>query len=84
MAKRRRQASSRISWLDKKASNGIGWFFVHMPPGDRKSGIPHSVEIPAPVKGTMTEAFSISCRRRVIACGKIGGNHLCIVTAFYQ
>ena len=39
----------------------IGLFFVQMPPGERKSGIPHSVEIPAPVKGTMTEAFSISC-----------------------
>src|SRR5215207_5196704 len=53
MAKRRRQASFRISWLARNSSNGIGWFFVHSPPGERKSGMPHSVEIPAPVKGTM-------------------------------
>ena len=48
MAKRRRQASLRISWLETNSSNGIGWFLVHIPPGERKSGIPHSVEIPAP------------------------------------
>ena len=51
MTKRRRQASSRISLLAMKASNGIGWFLVHNPPGERKSGMPHSVEIPAPVNG---------------------------------
>ena len=54
MAKRRRQASSRISWLARKSSNGIGWFLVHRPPGERKSGMPHSVEMPAPVNGTIT------------------------------
>jgi hypothetical protein len=32
---------------------------VHSPPGERKSGIPHSVEMPAPVKGTMLEASAI-------------------------
>jgi hypothetical protein len=30
-----------------------------MPPGERKSGMPHSVEMPAPVKGTMVEASAI-------------------------
>ena len=32
---------------------------VHNPPGERKSGMPHSVEMPAPVKGTMLEASAI-------------------------
>jgi hypothetical protein len=40
-----------------KASNGIGWFLVHRPPGERKSGMPHSVDIPAPVKGTGLRAL---------------------------
>src|SRR5215475_4410921 len=64
MAKRRRQASLRISWLDRNSSNGIGRFLVQIPPGERKSGMPHSVEIPAPVNGTTTEAASISSRSR--------------------
>src|SRR5712671_630421 len=49
IAKRRRHASSRASWLATNSSNGIGRLRVHNPPGERKSGIPHSVEIPAPV-----------------------------------
>ena len=53
MAKRRRQASSRISWLARKSSNWIGRFLVQRPPGERKSGMPHSVEMPAPVNGTI-------------------------------
>src|SRR6266700_7481439 len=64
MAKRRRQASSRISWLAKNSSKGIGRFFVHSPPGERKSGMPHSVEIPAPVNGSTTFARSIRSRSR--------------------
>ncbi len=72
MAKRRRHASSRISWRAMKASNGIGWFLVHRPPGDRKSGMPHSVEIPAPVNGTMLSASSIRSRRRAMAVCKSG------------
>src|SRR5215472_312430 len=60
MAKRRRQDSLRISVLAKNSSNGIGLFLVHSPPGERKSGIPHSVEIPAPVKGAMVRAPSTS------------------------
>ena len=48
------------------ASNPIGWYFVQMPPGERKSGMPHSVEMPAPVKGTITAAaFTRSCRWRL-------------------
>jgi hypothetical protein len=38
-----------------------------MPPGERKSGIPHSAEMPAPVKGRITEASftrSVACERR--------------------
>ena len=34
----------------------IGLFLVHSPPGERKSGMPHSVEIPAPVNGTTVPA----------------------------
>src|SRR5262249_47968564 len=64
MAKRRRQASLRDSWLARNSSNGIGRFLVQMPPGERKSGMPHSVEIPAPVKGTITLAASMSSRSR--------------------
>src|ERR1700675_3850561 len=59
IAKRRRQASSRASGLATNSSNGIGRLRVHSPPGERKSGIPHSVEMPAPVKGTMLEASAI-------------------------
>src|SRR5271170_1503589 len=63
MAKRRRQDSLRASWLARNSSNGIGRFLVQIPPGERKSGMPHSVEIPAPVKGRMTSASPIaSCR----------------------
>ena len=36
MAKRRRQASLRISWLARKSSNWIGRVLVHSPPGERK------------------------------------------------
>ena len=46
--------SLRISALAMNVSNPIGWYLVHMPPGERKSGMPHSVEMPAPVKGMMT------------------------------
>src|SRR4029078_11237859 len=63
MAKLRRQDSSRISWLAMNSSNGIGLFLVQIPPGERKSGMPHSVEIPAPVNGATLRAFPMSfCR----------------------
>src|SRR5580693_628145 len=67
MAKRRRQDSLRASWLAMNSSNGIGLFLVHNPPGERKSGMPHSVEMPAPVKGTMTLALPTRSLRLVIA-----------------
>src|ERR1700730_674411 len=59
MAKRRRHASLRASALATNSSKGIGRLRVHNPPGERKSGMPHSVDIPAPVKGTITEAPAI-------------------------
>src|SRR4051794_17317990 len=59
MAKRRRHDSSRASWLATNSSNAIGRLRVHNPPGDRKSGIPHSVEMPAPVNGTIEDASAI-------------------------
>src|SRR5882757_11189661 len=72
MAKRRRQDSSRISRLAKNSSNGIGRFLVQMPPGERKSGIPHSVEMPAPVKGTTTRAASTAARSRATPVSRSG------------
>src|ERR1700730_775158 len=59
IAKRRRHASSRASRLATNSSNGIGRLRVHNPPGERKSGIPHSVEMPAPVKGIITDPSAI-------------------------
>src|SRR5579863_2582352 len=59
MAKRRRQDSLRASGLATNSSKEIGRLRVHIPPGERKSGMPHSVEIPAPVKGTMIDAAAI-------------------------
>src|SRR5215831_6744135 len=64
MAKRRRHASSRASWLAINSSNEIGRLRVHNPPGERKSGIPHSVEMPAPVKGMIVDAAAIMSPRR--------------------
>src|SRR5262249_12703782 len=58
--KRRRQDSFRISRLATNSSNGTGRFFVQTPPGERKSGMPHSVEIPAPVNGAIVRAPSRS------------------------
>jgi hypothetical protein len=45
----------------------MGWFLLHNPPGERKSGMPHSVEMPAPVNGTMTRERSINPRSRSMA-----------------
>src|SRR6185437_12017591 len=59
IANRLRHDSSLASELAMNSSNGIGRFFVHNPPGERKSGMPHSVEMPAPVKGTMVDAAAI-------------------------
>src|ERR1700761_5790771 len=59
MAKRRRHDSSRASRLATNSSKGIGRLRLHSPPGERKSGIPHSVEMPAPVKGTIIDASAI-------------------------
>src|ERR1700740_3122704 len=59
MAKRRRHVSLRASALATNSSKGIGRLRVHNPPGERKSGMPHSVEMPAPVKGTIVEAAAI-------------------------
>src|ERR1700689_2812916 len=70
MAKRRRQDSLRASWLARNSSNGIGRFLVHKPPGDRKSGMPHSVEIPAPVNGTTVLASWTMSSRRAIALSR--------------
>src|SRR5262245_18737892 len=67
MAKRRRQDSSRAACVAMNSSNGMGAILVQMPPGERKSGIPHSVEIPAPVKGTITFESATRLRSRATA-----------------
>src|SRR5580704_17443167 len=72
MAKRRRHDSLRASWLARNSSNGIGLFLVHKPPGERKSGMPHSVEMPAPVKGTIIAAAWIMSARRDLAVSRSG------------
>src|SRR5689334_5680174 len=41
-----------------------------MPPGERKSGMPHSVEIPAPVNGTIASEFSNKSRKRSCAVSR--------------
>src|SRR5690242_15662716 len=44
--------------------NSLGSYFVHTPPGLRKSGIPDSVLMPAPVNTTMRRASrtnALSC-----------------------
>src|SRR6266566_4903893 len=81
MAKRRRQASLRISWLAMKASNGIGCIRAQMPPGERKSGMPHSVEIPAPVNGSTASAFSIKWASPSIAVFRLGASMKCPIMA---
>src|SRR5689334_21571840 len=77
MAKRRRQDSLRASWLETKSEKSIGRILVQMPPGERKSGMPHSVEIPAPVNGTMTFEISTSSRRRETAVATSGAIMVC-------
>src|SRR5260370_2603076 len=72
MANRLRQASSRMSWLARNSSNGVGLVFVQRPPGERKSGMAHSVEIPAPVKGAITRARSTRPCNSSIAVSRSG------------
>ena len=57
MVNLRRQASRRASALATKASNGIGLLRIQGLSGERKSGTPLSVEIPAPVKPAMVRAL---------------------------
>src|SRR5262249_569323 len=49
-----------------------GLFLVQSPPGERKSGMPHSVEIPAPVNGAMTRADSSSSCNSSMAVSRSG------------
>src|SRR5215472_3306552 len=60
MAKRRRQVSRRASSEARNSAKSIGAIRVQMPPGLRKSGIPDSVLMPAPVKTTARPAPAIS------------------------
>src|SRR5215218_3099769 len=55
----RRQVSRRASALARKSWYWIGAKRVQMPPGLRKSGMPDSVLIPAPVKTTISSLSRI-------------------------
>src|SRR6185436_4718477 len=59
LANLRRQDSRRASAEARNSPNSIGLYLVQMPPGERKSGMPDSVEMPAPVKATMFSASAI-------------------------
>ena len=60
----RRQVSRRASASARKSAYWIGWFLSQTPPGLRKSGIPDSVLIPAPVNATMRRAAANSTASR--------------------
>jgi hypothetical protein len=47
-------------------------FFVQSPTGERKSGMPHSVEIPAPVNGAITRALSTKSCNSSMAVSRSG------------
>jgi hypothetical protein len=64
IAKRRRQVSRRASSESRKSAKSIGAMRVQMPPGLRKSGIPDSVLMPAPVKTTARRARAINLASR--------------------
>ena len=66
MTNLRRQASRRASSLRTKASKGIGLFSSQGLPGERKSGTPLSVEMPAPVKPVITDARPTRVRKLAI------------------
>src|SRR6195256_4141805 len=67
MAKRRRQVSRRIACEARKSSKLIGGMRSHTPPGLRKSGMPDSVEMPAPVNTTTRRAWRIISVRRSVS-----------------
>src|SRR6266852_1458310 len=62
-SKRRRQVSRRASSEARKSEKSIGAMRVQIPPGLRKSGMPDSVLMPAPVNTTAWRA------RLLIAAG---------------
>src|SRR5580698_770222 len=77
------QASRRASSLCMNASKLIGFIRLQTPPGLRKSGMPDSVEIPAPVKTTVRVEPARRAARREIAdmaalCGvpRTRGKHI--------
>ena len=64
----RRQVSRRASSDAMNSPKSIGRNRSQTPPGLRKSGIPDSVLIPAPVKKTIRREVSMSSRKRM-TCG---------------
>ena len=79
MAKRRRQASSRISWLARNSSNGIGRFLVHKPAGRAEiRNAAFGRDAGAGERHDRARAFD-----QLAQAGdrglEIGGDHLCIV-----
>jgi len=81
------QASRRASSLCMNVSKSIGFIRLQTPPGLRKSGMPDSVEMPAPVKTTVRAEPARRAARREIAdmaalCGvpRTRGKHFRLIT----
>ena len=60
----------------QKVAESIGRILVQMPPGERKSGMPHSVEMPAPVNGTTVRGLGRSVSAAVpLPVSRSGRDH---------
>ncbi len=57
ISNRRRQLSRRASAEDMNSLKWMGFILVQMPPGERKSGMPDSVEMPAPEKNDVARCL---------------------------
>src|SRR5215212_8341959 len=77
MTNLRRHASRRNSALARKASNGIGLLRIHGLFGERKSGTPLSVEMPAPVKpATHAASATRACKSLTSVAGSSAGSRM--------
>ena len=79
VAKRRRHVSRRASSEARNSEKSIGFIRVQMPPGLRKSGMPDSVLIPAPVKKTIRCASSIIRRSSAMSGSIVPAPLACMV-----
>jgi hypothetical protein len=63
----RRRTSGSATYACSVDSFSASGFFVHTPSGPRKSGMPESVEIPAPVRTTILRLAATMTRARSTA-----------------